>query len=630
MSFLLNAAGEPDPRAMYAEFEFAKRYWDAGATLARSISRKAAGEAFWGGDKAELPNPENYYGTHTLHTKASLGSGQLVPRFSTKKRDQSERVEENEAFCRQWSLDTQFDREYERVIDRMCNGYAWGLVSQVPRRGYEQIDDGPNTPAVDLLRPQLAGCDPIGGTFPSARYVYHVCIHVHSELVSIAESAPDEWNVDAVRRMKTETTSSMRGAVVQGIDRKEVSYVSMWVPGYTLPPGDKAWAGVDEKTRAKCHGTIFKFAVCRPNTILGFFRDQPDMIAPPRPYYGPRQGPYVYDGFLDVPDEVRHSSPLIANMGQIEQLNAQERANDLIEQRAKTVFAYDGMSADDAQTLEDAKHGDAVRLAGLDSTKSATIDFPGITGDKRARSLELAARVRRNLGMPDTALGEASGAATLGENQIADAHLQAITEMLDRRACRWAAQVFLRVAWFAENDSRTIVEQDGEVLIGGRGRDDGEQGIERAARSKMITEAERQEMLRALPPEGEEEISFDDLGIIVERVKQDGQSLARFQQSTEFLTVVAPLVPLIAQAGGGGEGFQKYMERAADEYGVSEMASVFDMQAAADMAMEAAGAAEEARTAPAPEQPVARTAPGQSRTQKNKPEAQAVKLRKVE
>lgn len=46
--------------------------------------------------------------------------------------------------------------------------------------------------------------------------------------------------------------------------------------------------------------------------------------------------------------------------------------------------------------------------------------------------MELRARVRRNLGMPDFAAGEATGAATLGENQIADAHLETVTNHLTR------------------------------------------------------------------------------------------------------------------------------------------------------------------------------------------------------
>ena len=608
-------------KTQYTEWQAAKKYWGAAASMAKKIADKAAGDAYAG--REGVVNPENYYATHSLYMKARLSSGELIPKFTSRERDQSERVKRDEDYAAQWIKDTGFTFEFERMLDDMNNGGAVCIIRQGARKGYEQLDDPPHTTTAHRWPIKLWGCDPVASSYEAVRYAYHECIEVQDDLIAIAEASPEEWDVEAVKRMVPEDLSTERGKEITGVNRKEVTYIVMWWPHFTLPDDDEAWKGMSPETKAQCHGTVFKFALCKSNGMLSFMRGgSPEFLGPPRPYYGPRQGPYVYAGFLDVPDQIRANAPLIANMGQIEQLNQHERGCDLIESRSKTVFAYDGMNEKDAKTLEDSQHGDAVRLAGLDNTKSATIDFPGITADKRARGLELGARVRRNLGMPDTALGEASGAATLGENEIADAHLNQITEYMDRRARRLVAQVLLRVVWFAENDSRTVSQYDGNIMLGGRDRD---QAIERVSRAGMITEGERQEMLQEVPEADENEQTFEDLELSVERVKQDAQSLAKFQAATEFLTVVAPMAPLFAQLGAAG--FQKFMERAAVEYQVDELATIFDMDAASEMPVP--GQEEEPpRTSPAPEPPTRSTSPGAKPSPGNKPEKQAVQLRK--
>ncbi len=619
----MNLPDRYSARTQYTEFQAAKRYWAGAVRTAKLIADKAAGDAYAG--KEGLTNPENYYASHSLYMKARLSSGELIPKFTSRKRDQSDRVKRDEDYAAQWIKDTGFTFEFERMLDDMNNGGAVCIIRQGARKGYEQLDDPPHTTTAHRWPLWLWGCDPLAGSYESVRYAYHECIETHDDLIAIAEANPDEWDLEAVKRMVPEDVSSERGTPIVGINRREVTYIVMWWPHFTLPDDDAAWKGMSPETKEQCHGTIFKFALCKPNGLIaGLFKNgSPDFLGPPRPYYGPRQGPYVYAGFLDVPDQVRGSSPLIANMGQIEQLNTHERGCDLIESRSKTVFAFDGMMEKDAQTLEDSQHGDAVRLAGLDTAKAMTLDFPGITADKRARGLELAARVRRNLGMPDTALGEASGAATLGENQIADAHLNQVTEYMDRRARRLVAQVLLRVVWYAENDSRTVSQYDGNIMLGGR---DKGQAIDRVHRAGMISEHDRQEMLQSIPESEEGEETFEDLELSVERVKQDAQSLARFQAATEFLTVVAPMAPLFAQLGG--EGFQKYMDRAAVEYQVDELATVFDMEKAAEMPVP--GQPEEPpRTVSAPEPPSRSTSPGAKPASGNKPEKQAVELRKV-
>jgi hypothetical protein len=598
------------PKNLYAEYEADRKYWKAAVLLSLECARKAAGDMYWGNPM--VSSPENYWLTHTLHTKAKLTQGTMNPRFTTKKRDVSERVENLEAFCRQWDKDTGFAYEYERLVDDLCFGGAVAMVQQKKRKGFEQFDDPPWTPAGQRLDIRLWSCDPVGGNYENARHAEHVSIHLHSEVIAMAEKNPHEWDLDAVKRMKEEPIASIRGlAPNPGVDRHEVSYVTMWCREYTLPDSDKAWRGVD---KTKCHGTVFRFALC--SSLFGILQS-PELLGPPTPYYGPRTGPYIYEGFIDVPNEVRKSSPLIANGSLIEQLNATERAIDVLTNSAKTLVIVDGMpnsdptviTKDGLTAIEDARHGEVVRVPGFSRDRIEVVQIGGPTPEAIAVADRRRAQVRRNLGMPDVGLGETGSGSTLGENQIADANLDLMTDAMDKRAKRLAGRVYMTAAWYAENDSRTVSQYDGETMLGGSTKADMEMSAGRALNAKMVTPEWHEQAVSEMPEDQGEPLNFEELDVTVERVKTDPQSLQRFQQATEFVTVAAPLAPLFAQLGA--QGFEKFMERAADEYGVSELATLFDMEAAAEMPVP--GQEDEApREAPAPEQPQMRQSPGSS------------------
>lgn len=612
------------PKSLYAEQKASAEYWKAAWRLQAECAKKAAGDLYAG--RPALSEPENYYYTYSLFTKARMTSGALNPRFTTKRREVSERVEHLEDFARQWERDTGFATEYERIVDDMSFGGAVALVTQGVRKGCEQCDDPPYTPTAQRLDMRMWGCDFVGGTYEKARYAWHVAVNTHDELIQIAEAKPDEWDLDAVKRMKPEPIAAARGLnlIAADVDRKEVSYVCMWVRNYELPEGDPAWKDLD---RSKCHGTVFKFALCRSPHIGGYVgMHSPEMIAPPVPYYGPRTGPYVYEGFVDVMNEVRKSSPLIANGALIEMLNATERSIDLLANNAKTGVILDGVTAEGANTIEDFKHGEVVLIPGFDPSKALTVQIGGPPPELIARGMELRARVRRNLGMPDFAAGEATGAATLGENQIADAHLETVTNHLDARGKRLIASVLKTACWFAENDNRTVSQYDGAVLLGGRTKDDIETAARRAKNAKMIDENEYAELVSGDEEPGEA-LNWDDLDVTIERVKTDQQSRANFSQATELLTVMAPQAPLFKQMGAY-EGFLRFMERAGDELGVSEIGTIFPDEEEMPETLDMGDTEEPARTMAAPSEPKPRTMPAQTaRSTNNKPEAQAVKLR---
>jgi len=604
------------PRGLYREFDAARSHWNKVQAIRAKMIARYVTPAYSGSEGQQ--NSENFHYAFVLHMTARLTSGVMVPHFTSEKRDQDERVKGLEEYCKQWIQDTGFERENERCIVDMCFGDAVALVKQKARRGYEQHDDPPMTPTGERFPIGLWGCDPYATKYPdNARYAYHICIDLKSDLLAMAE-ADDTWDMGIIRRLSDRP--AFRSSSDFTSERKEVAYVCMWVPGYELPADDPAWESVD---RDKCNGTIFTLTSQSEDGI-------PQFIRRPMPYFGPRIGPYVYEGFLLVPDQVRTLSPLQANNGQIEELNAQVRANNKLGRNAKTVTVLDSAEPAHEMRLQNAEHGDFLAIAGVREDQVHSIEIGNISNEARAREMELRAQTARGLNLPDLAYGEVTGAGTATENNLAAQQLAATTEFFDRGGQRIARGVLIRVAWFADQDERTVSQRDGNLIVGGQTRDAGYRAVDRAQRVGMVGPEDATQMRSDVEQSPDvEHRMFEDLEITIERVKRDPVSLAKFQQATEFIIAVAPIVPAMASYA---PGLQAFFDRAGDEFGISEVSGVFDMDAAVEFQKQQEHVQEQAapRSMPAPTPATPRpnaSVGSRSEAKAKKPENKAVKLR---
>lgn len=591
---------EVTPEALYREVEAARVHWERCNMLgARMISRYTT-PAYHGSDGT--PAPENYHYLFTLHTMARLTLGRIEPRFTSKRREASERVRGLEDFCRRWVHDTNWESESERCKLDMCfYGSGVAVFRQKPRRGYEQLDDPPNTPQGLRLPPGMWFCDPLASCYEEVRHAEHVEITFKNDLIAEAEE-DKTWDLDAIKAMVEAGSfaNSLRQKSGFSINRKEVVYYCIWVPGYELPDSDEFWKGVDARERKKYHGTVFTLGACAGENGLG---SEPRFIRKPQGYFGPRQGPYCFAGFLSVPDQVRKLSPLVANDGLIEQLNAQERSNDRLAENAKTLIFVDALTPDVIGAIERAKHGQTVPIPGFDKTRFAVEVIGGPQPESILRGKELRSRVARNLSIPDIASGEVTGTGTATENALAGENMDMTADFLDRSALSIDEQMILRVAWCADQDDSSVVETDSDVYMGGSTKDEKLRALRRVTNAGMLPVEKAipaAEELREMPETVEG--SFDDLEIRVERVRSDPQSRAKLTEAWNLALQVGGALPVLSQYA---PGVQQMMERSADELGVSELAAIFDPEAAAEFQQEQqelANAPAEAapRTLPAP------------------------------
>lgn len=565
-----------------SRIECAKRY-----RFIRHQITRYHGRGFLGVDGT--PEPENVGYQFATHTVARLSS--LRPRvtFSTMKAEAADRVEALEEFHKRWSRDTTWNRERERVILDMCFGPAVAMVVQRARVGFEQYADPINVPVALRLSPSLFGIDMDAASADEARFQFHRTIADRGRFLTECKNEYG-WDLDACRRLVETSAAQARNQPEDPLGRKAIVYETIWCPYETLPDNAAGWGDMTKEERSRCHGVIYTYA--SDNGGIGM------ELREPMPYFGSRWGPYVVAGFMYVPDDPMYLGPLTANDGQIQQLNAQARANDLSAQRKKSIAVFNAQTPDAKAAILAAQDGDAIAVPGFESQSVAQMVLGGIDPESRAREMELRIRVDRGLALSDAARGEVTGVGTASENVIAAQAGENIANLWKRKVRDLDEGVALRVCWYADQDERTVLKTGPEsIILGGNTPKMQLDSLKRAYANGVVDQEMYDgaaEVLGQMVEHDEPRAggSFDDLEIEVEVLGDDASEAARMAQ-VDALVMNGPLIPQIALYT---PGIKDYLKAKADMLALPWVADLFDTDKAA-----AVGAAMLQAEAPPPE-----------------------------
>lgn len=555
-------------------------------TFIRQQIRRYHGLGFLG--TQGTPEPENVGYQFATHTVARLSSMRPRVTFGTRREVAEDRVEGLEAFHRRWARDTAWQRERERIILDMCFGSGIAYVSQRPSPGFEQFADPVHVPMAVRLSPALYGVDIDATSTDDARFKFHRTIVARADFLKQAENEAG-WDLDLCKSLVEQSAAAARNQPDDKSNRKAIVYETIWCPNETLPEDAEGWMDMTPAERSRCHGVIYTYAMDYAGSGVE--------LRMPMPYFGPRGGPYVDVGFMYVPDEVGFLGPLTANDGQIQQLNAQARANDLSSQRKKDIAVMNGNTPDGNSAVLAAKDGDVLVLPGFDAATVASLSVGGISADSRAREMELRSRVDRGIGLAESGRGEVTGVGTATENQIAAEATSNINNLWKRKVRDLDEGVALRVCWFADQDERTFIKTGpGEFVLGGNTPTMQLDALRRAYANKAVdldTFDQASEILGQMieQDDPEEGGSFEDLEIEVEVLGDDATEAVRMQQ-VDALIMNAPMIPQIALF----TDLKEYMQAKADMLGLPWVAKMYDIDAA-----KAVGAAMMQAEAPEPE-----------------------------
>lgn len=455
-----------DLHSMMREVEAAEDFRDQHLSEWRRLIERFHGPAYRAIDTHE-DDPENF-----VHEYVAL----LLPRIvhdSPKIRVKSARpVSQSmtagllQVGVNRWCKMTKVRNTLERIATDMLLAYGVGLVVNEPRKGYREIDGAePFLPRLYRISPDRFFIDPAATNVEDTRYMGHCWVIDRDDLLAQAEQE-DGWDTEVINRV---ADNSGIDEVREGYsgkreipDRKEMVVYEVFVPEVR----DEDIEEIDGALGAQVFsGTIYTMikgqSADGKKSDAGFARK-------PRPYYGPRTGPYTVFGVYTVPDDPYPLSPIMALVPQMDDVNHHLRSMRYSASAYKRIIAVDSRNAKLAQDIRDKDDLYVVLADGIDPTQIVPMEIGGITPQQVQYSAMAQDRLDRVSGIHDAMRGNITGQPTATEVSVAESASGMRMAHLKRQFQECVNEVMRNVAWFMFHDRKVVfpVGEDGVAIMG--------------------------------------------------------------------------------------------------------------------------------------------------------------------
>ena len=436
--------------SMRREVESAEKFRDAHLSSLRAMVEKYHGPGYRD-DRSDpdTDDPENFG-----HEYVSLVLPRIIhdtPKFRVKLGEPMLDLmlgKRLQIAVNRWARIVKLRRTLERVAVDMIFTYGVALTVSEPRPEARQVDGKePYLPRVYRISPDRFFIDPAATSVEDARFMGHCYAMDKNDLLAMAET-DESWDIDAILAIPSGTDlDEVRDDNGRDLeDRKEFAVYEVWVPEADIAEAEIA----DELAGpGMVNGTIFTIVKGRNGQSKwdGFIRA-------PRPYFGPRNGPYTVFGAYTVPDDPYPLSPMIAIQSQSQDLNAH-----LISLRGsaaayKRLIMVDARNSKLAQDLKDKPHDFVIVSENLDKEKVVNLEVGGITQQQVQYSQIAQDRLDRVSGIHDAMRGNIQGSATATEVAVAESSATMRMAHLKRQFQEAVDDIARSVLWFMWHDDR--------------------------------------------------------------------------------------------------------------------------------------------------------------------------------
>ena len=302
---------------------------------------------------------------------------------------------------------------------------------------------------------------------------------------------------------------------------------------------------------------------------------QTDYARDPRPFFGPRNGPYTFGGYLTVPDEVVPLSPLAAVEAQAEELNNMRQAVSANMEAYKRGIAVDTFAGQDL--AEKIKEFEDLWVFSMENTEKlrdhvVQVELGGITPTHLTQLQVLRDTLDRASGMTEAQRGQASGSATATEASIAQQSSgQRMGYMTERFMTGIIKPIAEKEAWYLAMDP------DSRISLGEEARgmfvDETGMPVEEAY---YVGGSENSEFLE------ETDIEIDPIST---RYTSEALEAERAAKVDALLLQVAPMIPQMPWID-----WDEYLARKGEEIGDPSLGKLVDVNKALQFGMLMTGA----------------------------------------
>lgn len=294
--------------------------------------------------------------------------------------------------------------------------FKWcvALTQPRPALGMMEREDPPYRPATVRLSLLDYIWDATAIKHSEARWQAHRIIRDKDSILREAKEAPQRrWDKAVVEKYNSEPDKTDRGERLnEHFDRDEIEYFEVWVPEATLDDAvDEAGRRFQPLAEEGFHGTVYTIGA-----------DAPEFLREPRPFWGPRDGPYTFSGYLYVPDRTVPLSMLASTYAQAEICNTIWEGAVAAMKRYKKGIGVSSSAANElAEKLTEFEDQGVFTVEALeDITKVIQqIEVGGITAQHLQMLQVLGLNLEQTSGLTEAMQGVVSGQGTATEASIA-------------------------------------------------------------------------------------------------------------------------------------------------------------------------------------------------------------------
>lgn len=554
-----------DPTKVVAEIHAQKRARDKHLEGALDLIERYPGPWWTGapGEDAEW-DPEN-----ATFEYLSFSMSQLVwenPRWrATTRRPRAQQfvAEAIQHGMNRWTTDS----DLKTVLQDLAVDYsfAWSvaLTTAAPLVESYEAEDAIMWPQVSRISPWDFGFDHLAPTWRKARMLWHRYWIDKDDLLAAAKKDRElpkvqraGWSARAIAELTPtsrpkDALARLRGSAGedQSPDREQVELVQVYFPGRTLPGEPGPNEGFN--------GVLATYALTQGS---GSSEEGGAVIVQrPRPFYGPRWGPYTVAGSYIVPDCAFPLSLLVATAGHIAQSTRIAQAVDSQVAAYKRLLLVSNTDPKLAQLIKDGKsdHVYPTQQVGDLAGRFASLEVGGTTAANVAAERRVLERRNRAMGMDDVQRGSVTGEGTATEVQHAVEAALGRQGYVRGRFQDGVRRIGRTVAWYLYHMDEIVFPLGPDA-------------------AQALGLGEQDEAWFHGGDEGEGEgASFDDLGLELEPFSLERTSEAMLQRRGAFLLQVAqiaPALPMLQQAGADVRGF---LDALGDANGMPHLSGLF-------------------------------------------------------
>lgn len=205
--------------------------------------------------------------------------------------------------------------DVKRTIEQLATDWAFkyccGFTTATPVKGMAEREDPIHRPTTKRLSLEDYVWDQGAKQHAECRFQGHRIRRDKDSILDEADEHPENgWDREAVLALN-EDRQDARKDLPHSIMRNEVEFYELLVHEIQLDSAKdargKKFRPLPEKG---FNGTIFTVAI-----------EGGKFLRAPRPFWGPREGPYTFSTYLYIPDEVVGLAPLVATAAQAEEFN---------------------------------------------------------------------------------------------------------------------------------------------------------------------------------------------------------------------------------------------------------------------------------------------------------------------